>query len=386
MLTSVRHCWPPIGLVALIAVAYAAPARADAPAKSSAANADRQQQIAAAVLAAMEKDEVPGASLAVIEDYEIAWTAGYGRKVADSENAVTPETLFQAASISKPITAMATLKLVEQGKLDLDASVNDQLKSWSIPKSNIAQRTPIKLRHLLSHYAGLTVHGFNGYTTTEQRPTLVQVLNGEQPANSPAVRPVMRAEYKFSYSGGGYSVLQQLLIDVSGEPFPAFMQETVLGPLRMSHSTYEQPFPAELAAEAAAGHRPKGLVLAGQWHVYPEMAAAGLWTTPSDLALAAIDLSKSYSGQGGQILSQEMARKMLTLQNSHCGLGFFVNGEGQHLKFEHGGANEGFRCMLVAYPETGQGVAMMTNSDTGSNVLTSTIKLVADLYDWPTND
>ncbi len=343
----------------------------------------RRQKVGEAVVAAMHEHGVPGASVAVFNDYRIDWADGYGVRSASGDERVTPRMRFQAASISKPVTAVATLKLVEQGRLDLDAKVNDLLKAWQIPESEVTQGHPVLLRHLLSHSAGLTVHGFDGYQTFARRPTLLEVLDGREPANSPPIRPLLKPGYKFRYSGGGYCVLQQLLLDTVGTPFPVFMRAEVLEPLEMTHSTYEQPLPKELASQAAVGHQKNKVVLLGGWHVYPEMAAAGLWTTPGDLARLAIDVAKSHAGRDGKLLSRDMARKMLTRENAVCGLGFFVKGEGDRLWFGHGGANEGYRCDLIAFPATGQGMAIMTNSDTGDAMFPELKKLARELYAWP---
>jgi CubicO group peptidase (beta-lactamase class C family) len=354
-------------------------ARGAAP---SAADAKRDA-VAAAVRAGMEEHGVPGVSIALIDDYKIVWAQGFGVLAEGGEAPVTPETRFQAASISKPITALAVLRLVEEQKLSLDEPVNGKLKSWQIPEVPATKRTPIALRHLLSHYAGLSVHGFQGYAAGEKVPSLLEVLDGKPPANSQAVRSMLRPEYALKYSGGGYCIVQQLLIDVTGEAFPQLMQELVLEPAGMAHSTYEQPLPKSLAPEAATGHRAKRVPIEGHCHVYPEMAAAGLWTTPSDLSLAAIDVAKSYEGRGGVLLSESMARRMLTPVNKAFGLGFIVQGEGKQLSFSHGGANEGYRCQLTAYPATGQGLVIMTNSDSGGAMLGDVIKTAMEAYGWP---
>lgn len=348
-----------------------------------AADDPRRAQVEQAVDEAMEKYQVPGASVALVDGYAVLWTAGYGVRSAESDEPVTAQTLFQAASISKPVAAIAALRLVEQGKLDLDRKVNEQLKSWQIPDNAVTEKTPIKLRHLLSHSAGLTVHGFPGYATDKTVPTLLDVLNGQPPANSSAVRSFLRAGDRFKYSGGGYCVLQQLLIDTTGEPFPQLMRELVLAPLDMTHSTYEQPLPAALQSQAAVGHRPQRAPIAGGWHVYPEMAAAGLWTTPENLARVAIDVAKSYADKGGKLLSPEMARRMCTPENRFHGLGFALQGEGAALCFQHGGSNEGFRCVLMMFPASGQGIAVMTNSDHGGKLLTDVAGAAAAAYAWP---
>jgi CubicO group peptidase (beta-lactamase class C family) len=343
----------------------------------------RREQVEQTVAAEMERYQVPGASVAVVEGYEIAWAAGYGNRSLEPREPVTAETLFQAASISKPVTAIAVLRLVEQGKLNLDEKVNERLKGWKIPENAVTQKTPIQLRHLLSHSAGLTVHGFPGYASDKTTPSLLEILNGQPPANTPAIRSFLRAGERFRYSGGGYCVIQQLLIETTGESFPQLMSDLVLKPADMQHSTFEQPLPAALASQAATGFRPKQVAIAGKWHTYPEMAPAGLWTTPSDLARVAIDVAKSYAGKDGKLLSKDMAHKMCTLENRVHGLGFALTGTGQSLCFQHGGANEGFRCVLMMHPATGQGIAVMTNSDHGGKLTDAVAKSAAEAYGWP---
>ena len=214
-------------------------------------------------------------------------------------------------------------------------------------------------------------------------PTLVQLLTGTPPANSPPVKIEIKPGYKFQYSGGGYSVVQQLLIDVTGMPFPEFMRQQVLDPLGMSHSTYEQPLPDKLFDQATSGHDRNGKPLAGHWHVYPEMAAAGLWTTPSDLALVVIDVAGTAAGRNGKLLSPGMTAEMLTVQSGAYGLGFGLKGDGRSMSFNHGGSNAGFRCLLMGMPATGQGAVIMTNGDTGDALLAQTMALVSQVYAWP---
>jgi CubicO group peptidase (beta-lactamase class C family) len=255
---------------------------------------------------------VPGVSIAVIHDGQIDWARGFGVTKSDGPP-VTPNTLFQAASISKPVTAMAVLHLAESGKLDLDADVNQYLKSWKIPASSFMEQSGVTLQKLPSHTAGMTVHGFAGYASDEPVPNLVQVLNGRKPANSASILVDAVPGTKWRYSGGGYVVIQQVMEDVTGAPFAKLMQDVVLRPVGMAQSTYEQPLPQGRLANAAMPYSHDGQGIKGGPHVYPEMAAAGLWTTPSDLARYAIDIQKSLAGEPKHVLSTEMARKMLTV-------------------------------------------------------------------------
>ena len=242
-------------------------------------SAQAPDDLDAFVLAQMARRHVPGLSLAIIQDGKIIEARAYGVTDRGITRSVGTTTLFQAGSISKSVAALGALHLVERGKLDLDTDVNAALKSWKLPSSEFTTSKPVTLRGLLSHTAGLTVHGFPGYDTDSVVPSLVQVLDGAKPANTDAIRVEAIPGASWNYSGGGYTIMQQMVIDVTGQRFPDFMRQTVLAPLGMTQSSYEQPLPAPLAATTAAGHYQDGRIVRGRWHLYPEMAAAGLWTT-----------------------------------------------------------------------------------------------------------
>jgi CubicO group peptidase (beta-lactamase class C family) len=336
----------------------------------------------AGLLDRMSAYEIPGVSIAVINDHRIEWARGYGFKEAGGNDPVTVRTLFQAASISKPVAALALLHYVEKGLLDLDDDVNGQLESWKVPDNEFTQSKKVTLRDMMSHNAGLTVHGFRGYAWGEDVPSLRQMLDGEKPANSKAIRVDKEPGTGFRYSGGGYTVMQQLLIDLRGKPFPEIMRETVLDKLKMADSTYEQPLPESLATRAATAHRMNGKAIKGRWHTYPEMAAAGLWTTPTDLCRFAIEVIESMKGRSQRVINQNMARQMLTEQAEGIGLGLFLWDEGEDFRIMHGGSNEGFKCVLIAYPEKGQGAAIMTNSDYGGNLMSELLRSLSTEYGW----
>jgi CubicO group peptidase (beta-lactamase class C family) len=244
----------------------------------------------------------------------------------------------------------------------------------------------VTLRRVLSHSAGLTVHGFPGYGADQPIPTLTQILDGQKPpANTAPIRVDILPGKQLRYSGGGYTVLQQLMIDVTGKPFPDLLQELVLGKIGMTHGTYAQPLPRELERIAATGHRQDGDAVKGRWHTYPEMAAAGLWTTPSDLALFAIELMESAQGKSNKVLSQKMASQMVTKQFGSYGLGVSVGDAEGTKKFSHGGSNEGFTCILVAYVENGQGAIVMTNSDNGPPLFNEILRAISQEYNWKDN-
>ncbi|RKG79101.1 tetratricopeptide repeat protein [Corallococcus exercitus] len=328
----------------------------------------------------MDLYRIPGLSVAVYDRHALVWSKTYGVTQAGGKEPVTLETLFQAASVSKTVTALAALRAVEQGQVSLDANVNDALKCWKVPDNDFTREQKVTLRRLLSHSAGLTVHGFPGYGVGEPLPTLQQVLNGEKPANTEAVRVDMVPGTEARYSGGGYVVVQQLLMDLTKKPFPQLMKEAVLDPVGMKHSTFEQPLPPALAARTAAGTRASGEAVEGRWKVYPELAPAGLWTTPSDLALLQLEVAKAKAGKSKRVLSQAMTRQMLTKQSGPYGLGYMVDDAPD--RFEHGGWNDGFTSTVVTMGDKGSGVVLMANSDNGALLFERLIASIVTEYGW----
>lgn len=330
----------------------------------------------------MEHYGVPGVSIAVINNFKVEWVKSYGIIDKETKEPVTDKTLFQAGSISKPVAAYGALRIAEHGKISLDENVNTYLKSWQLPENEFTIEKKVALKHLLSHTGGLTVHGFLGYSPDLPVPSLVQVLDGVPPANSPAIRVDKIPEAGFRYSGGGYCIMQQMLIDVDGKSFPQIMQEQVFGPLRMSNSTYNQPLEGEQLKVAATGYLPDGSMTKGKRHTYPEMAAAGLWTTAEDLAKFAIDLQKTLIGESSVVLSRAMAEKMTTpFIEDFIGLGIFLNKRKDDVYVGHGGWDEGFSSELLFHKDKGYGVVVLINSN-HPRFISELIRSVARTYNW----
>ncbi len=348
----------------------------------------------------MEHYGVPGVSIAVIDDFQIAWARGYGVLEAGGAETVTPQSLFHAGSVAKPVAAAATLALVERGVLDLDESVNDRLSSWRIPGSEYTVTEKVTLRRLLSHSAGLsdgwTESGIECcYAGAGAKPTVTiqQMLDADSSTGlqTPTrVTTVPGGEYR--YSNMAYGILQLLLVDVTGEPFAAFMQQTILDPLGMTSSTFAQPLPADLRARATSEHYDVARPFEGKRHHFPVRAAGGLWTTPSDLARFAIEIMSSHTGRASRVLSQttgsEMLKPQVTIPDHPItnaeGLGFGLSGEGQGFAFMATGGTWGSTCVLWAYPATGQGAAVMTNARGGQGLIRFEILLaLAREYGWP---
>ena len=354
-----------------------------APAADLAAQASRLDSLDAYVAEQMARRRIPGVSLAIIQDGRIVAARAYGVVDETSRAPVTTATLFQAGSISKPVSALGALHLVESARLSLDGDVNANLKAWKLPESRFTTSDKVTLRRLLSHTAGLTVHGFPGYDVADPVPTVVQVLNGAPPANTAPIRVDTTPGAIWRYSGGGFTVMQQLMVDVSGMPFPQLMQATVLGPIGMTSSSFEQPQPAARAALTAAGHYTDRSPVRGRWHLYPEMAAAGLWTTPTDLARFAIEIQETLAGKGHGVITPAMARQYVTEQRNGYGLGVGVRGGGDTLSFSHGGRDEGFDAMLLAFAQTGQGAAIMINANDNSRFMGRLLDFIGRAYGWP---
>lgn len=336
----------------------------------------------------MQKYRVPGVSVAVISGFRVDWAKGYGVADVETGRPVDVDTRFQAASISKAVTAMAVLKTVQDNRLSLDADVNTILKSWKVPESDLTTTTPVTPRALLSHTSGAgDGFGFPGYHPSLARPSLVQILEGAKPSN---VGPVFfeRAPFtRYKYSGGGFVIVQLALMEALGRPFAEILRESVLDPLSMVHSTYEQPLPAALESKAARAHSREGKAMDAKWHVYPEQAAAGLWTTPTDLAAFVVEVQRALRGPAGQVLSQAMAKEMVApVGIGPYGLGLVVNKRGEGWYFSHGGVNWGFQCALLGHIRRGDGVVVMTNGDSGAPVINEIEARVAAAYRWDSLD
>ena len=331
----------------------------------------------------MRQFDVPGLSIAVIHNGKLDWARGWGLRDTVACLPVTPGTAFQAASISKAVTAVLALRLVEQGRIALDQDINIALRSWQLPKDPKLAPNGVTLRELLSHTAGLGVHGFGsdylpGMTPL---PSPVQILDGVPPSHNAPVRSVLPAGAQFEYSGGGYVVTQVALADVSGISFADLAQHEVLGPLGMTRSAFAMPPSKAILTDMAFGHV-NGKPIPGNYVVYPELAPAGLWTSASDLARVLIDLQASIAGKTGRRLSPGMARDMMKPVKDNWGLGFALYTNGAP-RFGHDGLNQGFESFMVAYEGKGDGIVALTNGGDGRRLMADVVRAIATDYGWP---
>jgi CubicO group peptidase (beta-lactamase class C family) len=329
----------------------------------------------------MKVYNVKGVSIAVVHNYKIEWARGYGFADVSEKRPVTEKTLFQAASISKSFNAIGVLKLVQDKKVDLDSDINNYLTEWKFPYDEKSGGRKITIANLLSHTAGLTIHGFPGYAQGEAIPTLNQILDGIKPANTEAIRSSTEPGKSVIYSGGGVTISQLIVTNVTKQPYDKFMKKNVLDPLGMVESSFTQPPSKSKTKVLATGYKADGSEVKGKYHIYPEQAAAGLWTNPVDLCRYIIETQESYRGKSSKVLTPEMTKLRLTTVMQDAALGVFVSTRGSTKYFMHNGGNEGFSCQYVGSLGDGEGMVIMTNSDNGS-LLEEVVNSVAIVYNW----
>lgn len=330
----------------------------------------------------MAHAEAPGVAVTFVDSAGPAWSRGAGVLRAGSEAEISPETRFLVKSLAKPVTAYATLRLVDEEVLDLDAPLDEYLERWTLPDNEFTRATLPTLRHLLAHRAGFTMWGVPSYAPGEDRPTLLETLEGRVPEDYSPITIDYEPGSESRYSGGGYSVLQLLLEDVTGEPFPALMRRLVLDPLGMGHSLFHSGVPDSLASVTAAGHE-DGTPLP-HWEALVQLAAGGLISTAPDMGRFVAEVNRAWNGDS-ELLSRRLAREMLTDHGDGRGLGFEVSGAGDSLVFSHTGSGDGFRSLIVGLPARSEGLAVLVNSDDpqAGQLRQEIVRGTALTYGWP---
>lgn len=327
--------------------------------------------------------KVKGLSIAVIKNYKIEWAKGYGFADENEKRLVTTTTLFEPGSISKSLNALGALKLVQNHKMDLDKDINTYLKQWQFPYDSISKDKKITLANLLSHTAGLSVHGFLGYDRNAKIPSLIQILDGKAPSISPAIRSLMEPNKAYEYSGGGTTIIQLMIEEVSKLPYHLFMQQNVLTPLGMTNSFYNQPPSNVKLKQLATGYDKDGNEIKGKFHVYPTQAAAGLWTTPTDLAKYMIDIQLSLKGKSNKVLNKDFTELHTNryLKDADVTLGSFKQERNENAYFFHDAANDGYRGLYIGSLDGGNGVSIVVNSDVG-DIIYEVMNSIANVYNW----
>lgn len=338
------------------------------------------EEIKKTIAQMMAEDKIQGVSLAIINDGTIPLIKTYGFSDLQDSTKVSPSTLFNGASLSKPITAMAALRLVEQGILDLNEDVNNKLKGWKIPESSFTVTEKVTLKRLLGHRAGFGRYVQSAVLPNQDLPTITQMLAGEKPSVDPPVQVVYVPGQKQVYSNPGYSVIEKLMEDATGQNFEIVLDELIFEPANMKQSTFEQPVPVEFKKLIATGYSSD--LTAYPYKLFPYKAAGGIWTTPTDLAKFLIALLKDHYSETNIILSKKMTDSIFAKTPSRFGFAKIYNDTIEDVLLEHWGSNSGFTCYMVASVSRKQGLIIMTNSDNGIRLMSYIARSVALAYDW----
>ena len=325
--------------------------------------------------------ECPAVSVAVIENGELAWAEAFGVLEKGHRTRANADSLFSGASISKPVAAAMALEFVGRGVFDLDTDVNRYLESWRVPENEHTRESPVTLRWLLSHMAGTTGHGFGGVAPGAPLPTVHDILEGRPPASTPPVRVDKRPGLSARYSGGGTMIVQLMLEEASGKPFAPLARELIFEPLGMTRTTFENPLPELLRANAAVGHE-SGRPIRGKWVCVPPLAAGGIWTTAPDYARFMIACRDAWLGRPGGLIGQALAGQMMTSQGGSFGLGWEVMGAGSSRRFSHGGSNDGYQCEAQCLLGLGNGAVVLTNAESGLILYWEIFAAIARAHAW----
>lgn len=335
------------------------------------------------ILDRMKKYKIPSVSIAVIDNGKIAWIKSYGYADVEHQRKADPETMYQVASISKSVNAVGAMRLVQSGTLSLNADIRTYLRTWQFPDNEFSKGKPITLKQLLSHTAGLSVHGFIGIPLGDSIPTVNQILDGKRPANNEPVVPIFPPGERFEYSGGGSTVIRKILDDQISNNYDSLMQELVLKPMGMTSSSFSQPLLPRFK-HYAFGYDKDMHVLPTKYYLYPEQAAGGLWSTAPDIAKFILAVQQSLSKGTGLPISKATTLEMLTPLSDHYGMGFGVIEKGGEKYFYHEGQSYGYSAVYYGSVTTGKGVVVLTNAypENGEPFLKEVVNSVATVYGW----
>ncbi len=329
----------------------------------------------------MKHYNVAGLSVAVIDNYQIVWAKGYGYADKKEGRKVTANTLFEPGSISKSLNAVAILQLAQQGKLDLYQDINQYLVNWKFPYDTVSHGKKITTAQLLSHTAGLSVHGFPGYQQDSVIPAVTDILDGRPPSNTEAVRSLAEPGTGPRYSGGGILITQQMLTDLTKQQYEQYIYEHVLRPLGMNNSSYSQPPAVNQRKNLATGYKSNGNEVPGKYFVYPEKAAAGLWTTPTDICKYIVEMQQAYQGKSSKLLNQEMVKLHVTPYKYDVAMGTYQQVRDGEKYFDHTASNEGFSGLFIGGLTNGKGAAIFVNSD-DATIAFELVNSIALAYNW----
>jgi CubicO group peptidase (beta-lactamase class C family) len=335
------------------------------------------------IIERMKFYKIPSVSIAVINNGKIEWAKAYGYADIEMKRPATTTTLYQVASLSKSVTGLGIMKLVQDGKLSLTRDIRSYLKTWAFPDNELSKGKKITLKNLLSHTAGLNVHGFIGYSVSEPIPGTNQILNGQKPANNEAVKVIYPVTEHFEYSGGGYMIIKKIIEDNLSASYDTLMNKTVLKPLKMNNSTFSQPLSLKYK-NVAYGTDGQMKLLKGNYYTYPELTAGGLWSTATDIAKFVLSIQNDLKGSQNSFVNKSNTNEMLTPVLNNYSLGFGVIEKGGENYFWHEGESFGYNSMYYGSFTTGKGVVILTNAypDNGKPFIQELLNSVAVAYNW----
>ena len=317
----------------------------------------------------MKHYNVQGLSIVLLESGKISATENYGLLEVDSNRKANEDSIFSACSISKFLTGILAMKLVEDGILDLEDDVNESLVSWKVPENDFTKNKKVTLRNLLSHQSGIRdpEGSFTELNSKIGIPAMVELLEGLTPYCQTPIYVKCEPESEFHYSDAGSCIIQLLIEDVTEKPFHQVMNEQIFEPLGMANSQFSTTVFEEDRQNFSCGHNKKGELVDGKYPIYPYPAASGLWTSSLNLAELVLELMNAIKGESKVGISESLTKEMITPQRgkSWTGLGMFLESYENELEITSLGWGVGFQCMMVAFPYLEKGAVIMTNTELG---------------------
>jgi len=329
----------------------------------------------------MKESKIPALSLAVINEGEVEWSETYQNADFLGEQPLDSTSVFQAASLSKPVTFLAALRMYAAGEIALDTNIQVYLKDYQLPQGKQTPENPVTFRNIFSHTSGISPGGYQGYARDLPMPSDISILRGEEGANTPAIKVVTPPNEVLRYSGGAYTLAELALQDYFAADFSGIMQKWILEPVGMEHSTFTQPFPVADSNKVAKGYTYAGKRVEGAWRNHPEQAAAGLWSNASDMAKILVEVYRAYQGKES-VFSKADIEAILSHERDNHVYGFFVERSEDDIAITHYGGNAGYRTGMTISLTSGKGLVYLTNSDNGGLLGNTLLLSAAQVYGW----
>jgi CubicO group peptidase (beta-lactamase class C family) len=339
-----------------------------------------EPEILSSISNKMFEYNIPAVSLAVIHQGKIEWADTY-QNADFREEELDCTSIFQAASLSKPVTFLAALRMHAAGEIDLDKNIQTYLKDFVIPQGKQTPENPVTFRNIFSHTSGITPGGYQGYARDIDAPSDLDILRGSDGVNSPAVEVINPPNETLSYSGGGYTLAELALQDIYNDAFSNIMKKWILEPAGMENSEFTQPLPDSQANRVAKGHTQSGEMLDGGWRNHPEQAAAGLWSNATDMAKFLLEIYNAYQGKSA-IFSPSDIKTILNHERDGLVYGFIIKRSEDDIAITHYGGNEGYRTGMTISLTSGNGLVYLINSDNGGALGNELLLSAAQIYNW----